>query len=76
MSPPRLPTTHVSASPPGVRRSARHHDRRPAVWSLEASNGTTMVWFDGDYRYELFGRSYVARRPCRGWSSTSSRSRS
>jgi hypothetical protein len=19
-----------------------------------------MVWFDGDYRYELFGRSYVA----------------
>ena len=30
------------------------------VWSLEASNGTTMVWFDGDYRYELFGRSYVA----------------
>ena len=30
------------------------------VWSLEASNGTTMVWFDGDYRYELFGRAYVA----------------
>jgi hypothetical protein len=29
------------------------------VWSLEASNGTTMVWFDGEYRYELFGRSYV-----------------
>ena len=34
-------------------------DGRP-VWSLEASNGTTMVWFDGEYRYELFGRSYVA----------------
>ena len=34
-------------------------DGRP-VWSLEAANGTTMVWFDGDYRYELFGRSYVA----------------
>jgi len=30
------------------------------VWSLEASNGTTMVWYDGQYRYELFGRSYVA----------------
>lgn len=30
------------------------------VWSLEASNGTTMIWWDGDYRYELFGRSYVA----------------
>lgn len=29
------------------------------VWSLEASNGTTMIWFDGQYRYELFGRSYV-----------------
>lgn len=31
------------------------------VWSLEASNGTTMVWFDGEYRYELFGRSYVTQ---------------
>jgi hypothetical protein len=31
------------------------------VWSLEASNGTTLVWFDGDYRYELFGRTFVAR---------------
>ena len=30
------------------------------VWALEASNGTTMIWWDGDYRYELFGRSYVA----------------
>ena len=30
------------------------------VWSLEASNGHTLIWFDGDYRYELFGRSYVA----------------
>jgi hypothetical protein len=29
------------------------------VWSLEAANGTTMIWFDGEYRYELFGRSYV-----------------
>lgn len=30
------------------------------VWSLAASNGTTLIWFDGDYRYELFGRSFVA----------------
>jgi hypothetical protein len=30
------------------------------VWSLEASNGTTLVWFDGDYRYELFGRTFVS----------------
>ncbi|MGH8915932.1 MAG: hypothetical protein ACRDZM_15635, partial [Acidimicrobiia bacterium] len=30
------------------------------VWSLEASNGTTLAWFDEDYRYELFGRSFVA----------------
>jgi hypothetical protein len=30
------------------------------VWSLAASNGTTLVWFKGDYRYELFGRSFVA----------------
>jgi hypothetical protein len=30
------------------------------VWSLEASNGNTLIWFDDDYRYELFGRSYVA----------------
>ena len=29
------------------------------VWSLEASNGNTLIWFDEDYRYELFGRSYV-----------------
>jgi hypothetical protein len=29
------------------------------VWSLEAGNGTTMIWFDTQYRYELFGRSYV-----------------
>ncbi len=30
------------------------------VWSLTASNGTTLIWFDGDYRYELFGRPFVA----------------
>jgi hypothetical protein len=30
------------------------------VWSLTASNGTTVVWFDGDFRYELFGRPFVS----------------
>jgi hypothetical protein len=29
------------------------------VWSLTADNGTTLVWFEGIYRYELFGRSFV-----------------
>ena len=33
-------------------------EERP-VWSLTADNGTTLVWFDGIYRYELFGRSFV-----------------
>ena len=28
-------------------------------WSLRADNGHTFVWFDGPYRYELFGRSFV-----------------
>ena len=61
MSPHPAQTTLVSAS---RQRSTEvcavaKVAGRP-VWSLEASNGTTMVWFDGDYRYELFGRSYVA----------------
>lgn len=30
-----------------------------SVWSLTADNGTTLVWFDGIYRYELFGRTFV-----------------
>lgn len=29
------------------------------VWMLTASAGTTLVWFDGPYRYELYGRSFV-----------------
>lgn len=29
------------------------------VWMLSASGGTTLVWFDGPYRYELYGRSFV-----------------
>lgn len=29
-------------------------------WRLQASNGNTIVWFEGVYRYELFGRTFVA----------------
>jgi len=29
------------------------------VWSLTSSQGTTLVWFEGAYRYELFGRPFV-----------------
>lgn len=29
------------------------------VWMLEAASGATLIWFDGQYRYELFGRSFV-----------------
>jgi hypothetical protein len=29
------------------------------TWLLVETSGATMVWFDGDYRYELFGRSFV-----------------
>ena len=29
------------------------------TWRLTASGGTTLIWFEGPYRYELFGRSFV-----------------
>ena len=29
------------------------------VWLLHADNGNTMVWIDGSFRYELFGRTFV-----------------
>lgn len=63
--------TAAEVAEPGADNScARFEDRttevcavstiggRP-VWSLEASNGTTLVWYEDSYRYELFGRSYV-----------------
>ena len=31
------------------------------VWTLSSSSGTTLIWFNGDHRYELFGRSFVPR---------------
>lgn len=31
------------------------------VWVLEAAGGPTLIWFEGPYRYELFGRSFVPR---------------
>lgn len=30
------------------------------VWKLLATSGTTLIWFSGDYRYELFGKDFVA----------------
>lgn len=32
------------------------------TWLLEETSGSTLIWFDGEYRYELFGRSFVPRR--------------
>jgi hypothetical protein len=29
------------------------------TWLLTASGGSTLIWFDGSYRYELYGRSFV-----------------
>ncbi len=29
------------------------------TWLLTASSGSTLIWFEGPYRYELFGRSFV-----------------
>lgn len=29
------------------------------VWKLAAPGGITLIWFDGPYRYELFGRSFI-----------------
>ena len=29
------------------------------VWRLSTAGDTTMIWFEGPYRYELFGRSFV-----------------
>jgi hypothetical protein len=30
-----------------------------ATWRLSASSGSTFVWFEDDYRYEVYGRSFV-----------------
>lgn len=29
------------------------------IWRLTASGGTTLIWYGGPYRYELYGRSFV-----------------
>lgn len=29
------------------------------VWKLAAAGGITLIWFEGPYRYELFGRSFI-----------------
>ncbi len=30
------------------------------TWVLEQSDGTTLIWYDEQYRYELFGRPFAA----------------
>lgn len=32
------------------------------TWLLEESGGSTLIWYDGPYRYEMFGRSFVPAR--------------
>jgi hypothetical protein len=39
-----------------------------ATWILGGSSGSTLIWFDGPYRYELFGRSFVPIGTLRGMS--------
>lgn len=29
------------------------------VWRLSGSSGTTLIWFEDSYRYELYGRTFV-----------------
>jgi hypothetical protein len=29
------------------------------TWLLRDTSGSTLIWFEGEYRYELFGRSFV-----------------
>lgn len=50
-----------------ARFSDRNTDRCEIVtiggrqtWLLGASSGSTLIWFDSPYRYELFGRSFVS----------------
>ena len=32
------------------------------TWVLGESSGSTLIWYDGPYRYEMFGRSFVPSR--------------
>lgn len=34
-------------------------DDRP-YWRLSSSGGVTLIWFEGEYRYEMFGRAFVS----------------
>lgn len=35
------------------------------TWVLDESNGSTLVWYDRIYRYEMFGRSFVSEQVLR-----------
>ena len=30
-----------------------------SMWRLTSAGGTTLLWFSGEYRYELFGRTFI-----------------
>lgn len=30
------------------------------MWLLDESNGTTVIWYDGTHRYEMYGRTFVS----------------
>lgn len=40
------------------------------VWSLKADNGRTLIWYDGIYRYEMFGRPFVSPEALKEMAST------
>lgn len=42
--------------------------RQRDTWLLRSSGNATLIWFDGDYRYEMFGRSFVPVRVLRNMS--------
>jgi hypothetical protein len=65
------PVTAEEVSQPGAEIScARFADRTTEqceittvgaarVWRLRSQSGSTLIWFEGQYRYELFGRTFV-----------------
>lgn len=55
-----------AAEPSCARFSDRNSDSCEVItvgsrdtWILDESNGSTLIWYEGPYRYEMFGRSFV-----------------
>lgn len=58
-----------------ARFSDRNTDRCEIItvgerdtWLLQASGGSTLIWFESPYRYELFGRAFVSDETLRDMS--------